>query len=357
MYSPLIKYKFLKTKCDIRWWFTSDLKDLESDEPLMVLCHNHLDKNRPSMAIYQDHFYCFTCETHGDLLDLAKNRWHTSLAVLVMEMESWLSDRGEVKEHINVEENCNLSSFDIEELAIVYQKKLQSCVEAQRRLESRGLSPNTLIWNGLGYTGNAFSIPVYNEDADETLTIRYRRDDAVSTDGPKYWGIKGLNEVCLFNADNLTWGHPVYPDMVNNQKPLSYILLVEGEFDALLATQEGFPAVSFTNGKGAFSHKWDHLFRSVATIYFCFDQDKAGKLRALEIAKEWKDLGPELRLMTWPERMFGKDITEYFTKDFYLGHNPSFSRAESFDSLRQMALLITPRDKIYFTKEVFKEEV
>ncbi len=35
----------------------------------MVCCPFHPDRN-PSMKLYDDHFYCFGCHAHGDVVDL-----------------------------------------------------------------------------------------------------------------------------------------------------------------------------------------------------------------------------------------------------------------------------------------------
>lgn len=41
----------------------------------MLRCPFHPDKN-PSLRLYPDHFYCFGCHTHGDVVDLAARIWN-----------------------------------------------------------------------------------------------------------------------------------------------------------------------------------------------------------------------------------------------------------------------------------------
>ena len=39
----------------------------------MCVCPFHQDKH-PSMKIYEDHYYCFACGVHGDVIDLVANQ-------------------------------------------------------------------------------------------------------------------------------------------------------------------------------------------------------------------------------------------------------------------------------------------
>ena len=40
----------------------------------MVCCPFHPDKT-PSLRLYPDHYYCFGCHAHGDVVDLAARLW------------------------------------------------------------------------------------------------------------------------------------------------------------------------------------------------------------------------------------------------------------------------------------------
>ncbi len=43
----------------------------------MVCCPFHEDRH-PSMKIYDDHYYCFGCQAHGDVTDLTHGCWGCS---------------------------------------------------------------------------------------------------------------------------------------------------------------------------------------------------------------------------------------------------------------------------------------
>ena len=42
---------------------------VEADRSGMARCCFH-DDNTPSLKLYRDHFYCFGCHEHGDVIDL-----------------------------------------------------------------------------------------------------------------------------------------------------------------------------------------------------------------------------------------------------------------------------------------------
>lgn len=48
--------------------------NLSADRSGKVLCPFHGDRH-PSMKLYEDHFYCFSCGEHGDAVKLASRVW------------------------------------------------------------------------------------------------------------------------------------------------------------------------------------------------------------------------------------------------------------------------------------------
>ena len=44
-----------------------------------ALCPFHQDRH-PSMQLYDDHYYCFSCEAHGDVVDLVAGLFHLTPA-------------------------------------------------------------------------------------------------------------------------------------------------------------------------------------------------------------------------------------------------------------------------------------
>jgi DNA primase len=111
---------------------------------------------------------------------------------------------------------------------------------------------------------------------------------------PKYLYVRGSKSSVLYNGDALRDGCTA--------------LIVEGEFDALLAQQElGAQAVVVTLGSAAntLPRRWLARLKAADKVYSCLDNDAAGR-RASTRLSEW--LGEQHQALKLPQ---GKDITEF----------------------------------------------
>jgi len=113
----------------------------------------------------------------------------------------------------------------------------------------------------------------------------------------KYWGMAGRNEVYLYNARAL--------QLVEVWR---FVVICEGELDALRLYQEGIPAVSATNGVGAFH---GGLVKEVRVwdpdrVVVAYDQDEQGRVHGIRVARMF---GIKGKVATWP-REWGKDVTD-----------------------------------------------
>jgi len=162
--------------------------------------------------------------------------------------------------------------------------------------QNRGLTDETIDREMLGYDGKAFVIPVWSKDR-KLMTLRFRRDDKVSEDGSKYWGMSGRNDVILYNESALSlvrdWG---------------LVVICEGELDCLRLYQEGVPAISSTNGAAAFSpemaEKIDEIKPRIVVV--AYDQDEEGLPNSARVARLFGKRG---RVVRWPLD-FAKDVSE-----------------------------------------------
>lgn len=136
--------------------------------------------------------------------------------------------------------------------------------EPQKYLEGRGLDVNTIVEAQLGYVypnGSRFSrsiaIPYFDVQGRHRLT-RYRRLDP---NAPlKYDWLKGSHSH-LYGIERV-------------DQPVVYIC--EGEFDSLILTQCGFPAVGLT-GAMHFQRPWRFLFRNSDMVIVVMDTDQSKK--------------------------------------------------------------------------------
>ncbi len=86
------------------------------------------------------------------------------------------------------------------------------------------------------------------------------------------------------------------------------VLLVEGEADALLANQMGFPAVTGTLGAGNWKDHWTEALRGCQRVTILYDGDKAGRDGAQKAAAALSAAVPNIRIASLPD---GEDFTSW----------------------------------------------
>ena len=89
----------------------------------------------------------------------------------------------------------------------------------------------------------------------------------------------------------------------------STVIICEGEIDAMLLTQYGFPACSGTTGAGTFKPEWARFFATTRRVVLLFDNDEAGRQGALTIKRNVLRRAEIVRL---PEGI--KDVGELIEK-------------------------------------------
>jgi DNA primase len=283
-----------------------DLRDLiapgrprSGDKPVLVLCFMHGEKEN-SLAVYKDGLFCFGCHRRMSTLEYIALIEHLDIEtqfqdVVAVAGEKYAGNVKVIPRPVEKREIAAVWGPMAPELALVYHGQLG---EKRKWFKDRGLSDAVIGDAKLGYTGKAFSIPVWSRSG-ELMTIRYRRDDALIKEGAKYWGTKGRNSVYLFNEKALEFGPLKASDFV--------AYLTEGELDALRLWQEGLAAVSATNGVGAFDAAFVPMFRLARAVVVMYDQDEAGRENAARVAKLFKS---KAKVVHW-DMTEGKDVTEY----------------------------------------------
>lgn len=176
-----------------------------------------------------------------------------------------------------------------------YQEALRQNQDALNYLkEERGLSIGTINHFKLGYdsTRHAISIPIMKNN--ELVNIKYRllkpRDFKYSSErNAESW---------VFNEDGLDIG-----------KTKGSVLVVEGEFDCMVAWQSGVKnVISPSSGKDSYG-LWIERLDTIPKIYIAYDTDQPGKKASLRLAER---LGVEKCM----ELIYtnSKDASEYFRK-------------------------------------------
>ncbi len=278
-----------------------DLKELKECVDLTVvwgdgkiMCPWHEDDN-PSLQIYHDHAYCFSCNTTADGIALAQSLHEFSFK----QAFSWLTKyKGQRKREGHQPLAMPVDMARVEE----WHERLLETKERWWLLD-RGI-PATLIEElKLGWTGRSFSIPHITDGKVWNVKFRVHPDYQMNGEN-KYNSIKGQPFRSLYPIDYVK----------SSFQEFLGLFLTEGEFDAMVLLSSGLPALSLPSGATSNILKWRDTLTKYKVVWLCFDQDSAGQkaaVKAINLA------GPKL-LPTilinitdpyWPAG-WGKDITD-----------------------------------------------
>lgn len=156
--------------------------------------------------------------------------------------------------------------------------------------EERHISPEVIHEAMLVPEQNWLSIPVFDQSKD-ILFYKHRRAPWIEA-GPKYRYDAGATS-SLYGVETL--------GTVN-----SFVIITEGELDALAIRSLGLKAVSTTGGSGTWKQEWsDWLTNSTHTIIIAYDADEAGVRGALKVAGMTRGAH-----IAWIPVQYGKDPTE-----------------------------------------------
>jgi hypothetical protein len=187
-----------------------------------------------------------------------------------------------------------------------WHSALMSNESAQQWLyERRGISLETIEQYELGFRDDSiYTIPVRSE-AGDIWNIRYY-DPNPRGERRKIWSESG-------------YGNPprLYPIAVLNADPEA-VLIGEGEWDILLALQNGYQSVTRTAGANHWNTEWNEWFKD-RTVYIVQDRDEEGEAGARKIARALRRIA-DVRIVELPYpsvKKHGKDLS-----DFLLEHEP-----------------------------------
>jgi DNA primase len=291
------------------------------------------EDRHPSFAVNEDVFIDFATGEHGDEIDFLMVEQNLSFreAVDVLEARAGgisipVSDHSSLSSFLTHPSEPPVSAWQVEMEAACRHAQAYLFSNAQDArvaldwLQKRGLKRNMLGRAGIGYnptwkptrlrerdTGKYVSIApgilipcrvdgvvwaVHVRILEEGLPVRPKGENRNPL--PKYLYVRGSKTGVLYNGDAL------HDDCA--------VLIVEGEFDALLAQQElGNQAVVVTLGSAAnrLPHRWLERLKAARQVFSCLDGDEAGARATAHLADR---LGAQHHVLHLPA---GKDITEF----------------------------------------------
>jgi hypothetical protein len=259
-------------------------------------CPLHQDAKRSaSLNVESGDFYCQGGCGGGPL------SW------LMMQQDEWVPLDPDAA-HSNGNGRAS-SSAPPEELSIVRVESWNDVLLNHEKLPlkefiaKRGINRKTIEERLIGWDmrANAYTIPIFDKEGELCNVRRYSMDQ--DTDRRKIWSISGHGEPVLYPVDLL------------DADP---IIICEGELDALVTGQNGYPAITRTGAAKVWDRSWSKAFEG-KLVYLCHDADHAGVAANNAVAKQLYKFAREVRIISLPYGItskHGKDLT-----DFWLEHD------------------------------------
>lgn len=168
-------------------------------------------------------------------------------------------------------------------------------------ISERGIHTKTLNDFEIGWdrSRRVYTIPVRGPKGEIWNVRRYSTDPDAHT---KIRNVTGMRTTELY---------PI------NQLENDRVIFCEGEWDALVTIQHGYPAVTRTSSAKTWYPKWNHLFKG-KLVFVTQDRDTDGQTGARKVARSLGRVA-DARLVSLPypiEEKHGKDLT-----DFWLDHD------------------------------------
>jgi len=154
--------------------------------------------------------------------------------------------------------------------------------------EKRGYTDKTIDDFMLGWTGEWFCIPIFENGEFKNFQLRKETPKRISQ-----W-YKGTGHLS-FNFSILT-----YTD---------WVIITESPVDAIMLRQNDLPAVSQNLGAGAWNINWNPKFLSMKSIYIVYDNDEAGNNGAVKVAQNFGYKAKIFNFFGFPQKY---DVTDFF---------------------------------------------
>lgn len=262
-----------------------------------VMCCFHQDKNTPSLHFNPETgaFYCHGCEASGNSI----------VSFVVLHEEISRQEAAEKLYHKFVHPTIS------EKLVLKWQKALIDTSSALKYLTGpkRLINLETIKKYKIGWTGTRFTIPIYDEFK---LCVNTKMYDPLSK---KHGTYKMVNY--KIDSEPRSFGTPVmiYPMPVFElANQLGYIVVCEGEWDALFLLSMDIPAVTSSGGSKSWPAQYNELFRGLRVI-IAYDNDADGTLYDRKVVlKNLKKVAKKIKRLDIPKLVRGhrtKDVTEW----------------------------------------------
>ncbi len=278
-------------------------------------CPFHGEKT-PSFYVYDDHFHCFGCGEHGDVISFVMKSAGAGFmeAVETLAAEAGLEIPKASPQAAEIEQKWSGIAETLEAACAIYQKWLFASegAAALAYLRGRGLTDATILKFQLGWSGEgrgALAAALSNQGIKSEQLIEAglmkqgeygpadfffnrvmfpiwdRRGKIISFGGrilgdgqPKY--VNGP-ETSAFSKRRSLYGLNFAREAVRSRQPL---IVVEGYMDVIALAQAGFTGAVAPLGTALTEEQLADLWQLSDQPFICFDSDRAGRAACLKAA-------------------------------------------------------------------------
>ena len=257
-----------------------DTYDGAGSHDFLITCPFHDDAS-PSLEVHNDKgmFYCFGCKESGSFAKLLAEVENITFAdakkilMRVDDADSVVSDIESMFDNIDDEEETEkLKYYSIESFHNTF-KPLERSKSGTKYVLNRNLSREEIRWFDLRWSGSEGKwrervlIPIYTERG---KLLTYAGRTIYKDVKPKTRKIKGRSpRSTLYGLNELLqyYGNKKFP----------YLIVVEGEFDAMYLQAHGILAVSTMGTMGMTGQQIFLLKHYAESVVFSYDGDDAGR--------------------------------------------------------------------------------
>jgi len=314
------------------------------------LCPFHQEKS-PSFIVSPEKqmAYCFGCNKGGDIFKFIEEieRVDFKEAVEILAEKAGLDARKVMKsfsplktsedKNVLIEINENAAEYFEQILysergreALNYVEKRQINLETAKKFKigcslnefqalknellKKGYSEKDLIASGVlsqgNFDGKTFDrfrhrlmLPIFNQ-RDKVVGFSARVLD--DNDNPKYLNSPDTH---IYNKSEVLFGFSQGKESVRKE---DFVIVMEGNLDVISSFQAGVKNVVASSGTSLTVNQIQFLKRYTINIYFCFDQDNAGKEALLRACFAAQDFQVNIKIISFEE---AKDPDELIKKD------------------------------------------
>lgn len=182
----------------------------------------------------------------------------------------------------------------------MWHKKLMANTRALRIMhEKRGLTDETLKKFCIGWDGQRFTVPIYDERGELVNVRRYKPNAREHRYKMISWGT-GHGEARLFGFDLLA------------DPEVKEVVLTEGEFDKIIGRQYNIPTVTHTGGAQTFKPEWAKHFKG-KHVYVAYDEDMQGDKGFNKVRAILQPVAESVNKVELGTDIKGGDVTDFFT--------------------------------------------